>query len=250
MAKKFWIGLVLVGLLANFASLQGADDSKAAADRLKEAWAIKKTSFKKDKAVKETILLKTVECYCSLIKDFPEAKAECAEACFRIGEIFRTLKRVEDSEREFMRVLDFDKSGAFAARALKEVGHLYRRAKEYDKALGFYKRVMDEFAGQKEQCADAYTWIGKVHLVKKEYDKARDFFLSFVEKFPEFPDDGIRNVDLAVGSYITEGNREAAVSLLSKWRQHFESLLGKDEKLDRKIEKALERMKSPEKLQE
>ena len=45
---------------------------KGAEARLKEAWAIKKTSFKKETAVKHAILLETVECYRSLLDEFSE----------------------------------------------------------------------------------------------------------------------------------------------------------------------------------
>ena len=97
---------------------------------------------------------------------------------------------------------------------------------------------------------NAYTWIGKVHLKRKEVEKARGLFIGFVEMFPEFPGDGVRNIDLAVGTLIDEGQKDEAAALLNKWRQYFESLLGKDKRLNKKIEKALERMKSPERLKE
>ena len=244
------VAIIAFAVLTAGAAFPGEGDPKGAANRLKEAWNLKKTSFKQETEVKRGILLKTVECYRSLLTDFPEAKAECSEACFRMGEIHRTLKMTDEAVREFNRSITFLSTGVFAARALKEIGHIHRRAKEYDKAVIFYKRVLDECKAQREQCADAYTWIGKVHLKRKEAEKARGLFIGFVEKFPEFPDDGVRSIDLAAGSLIAEGKKDEAAALLNKWRQHFESLLGRDKRLDKKIEKALERMKSPERLKE
>jgi len=223
---------------------------KGAEARLKEAWAIKKTSFKKETAVKHGILLETVECYRSLLDEFSECHECCAEACFRMGEIYRSMKMTKKAEEEFNRTFIHDKKGEFAARSLKEIGHIHRRAKEYDAAIAYYNRVLGECPKQRSACADALTWIGKVHLKRKEYQKARDVFLGFVEKFPEFPDDAIRNIDRAAGSFLEEGNREAAASLLAEWQHHFELLLGKDKRTDRLVKKTLEGMKTPERLNE
>jgi len=244
------VASIAIAVLTAGAAFPGDGDPTGAANRLKEAWNLKKTSFKQEAEVKKDILLKTVECYRSLLTDFPEAKAECSEACFRMGEIYRSLKMSDEAAQEFNRSIAFLPAQEFAARALKEIGHIHRRAKEYDKAIIFYKRVLHECKEQREQCADTYTWIGKVHLKRKEIEKARGQFIGFVEAFPEFPDDGVRNIDLAVGTLIDEGQKDEAAALLNKWRQHFESLLGKDKRLDKKIEKALERMKSPERLKE
>ena len=221
-----------------------------ASDRLKEAWNIKKTSFKQEPDVKKAILLKTAECYRSVLNDFPAAKPECAEACFRMGEIYRTLRMTDEAVKAFNRVLTFDRNGEFAARALKELGHIHRRVKEYDEAILYYRRVLDECPKQRDRCADAYTWIGKVHLKKKEYEKARTLFLDFPNQFPEFPVEAVRNIDLAAGSFLKEGNKQEAAALITKWRQHFMAMLGQDKRLDRKLEKALERMKTPERLKE
>jgi tetratricopeptide (TPR) repeat protein len=249
MWQKIVTGIAIAVLTAGVAFPREGGPS-GASKRLKEAWNLKKTSFKQEAEVKKTILLKTVECYRSLLKEFPEAKAECSQACFRMGEIYRSLKMTEEALREFNRSITFIPAGEFAARSLKEIGHIHRRVKQYDKAIMCYTRVLDECPEQRDQCADAYTWTGKVHLKRKEYEKARGLFIGFIEKFPEFPDDGVRNIDLAAGSLLNEGKREEATALINKWRQHFESLLGKDKRLDKKIERALERMKTPERLKE
>jgi len=255
MMKRLLAGMLIFMLLIGSHSAEGIEDKTSDSDqqntaayKLKAAWALKRTSFKKEPEVKKEILLKTVVLYQAMLSEYPDASSECAEACYRIGEIYRSLKLVGKAEAAFNMVLTYEKNSDFAARALNELGHIYRRYKEYDKAINYYQKVQTDCPAQKDRCADAYTWIGKVYLLQKQYDKARSIFLSFPDKFPGFYEDAVRNIDLAVNSLITEGNLEDAAALLSKWRQHFESLLGKDKKLDKKIERALDRMKSPDKL--
>lgn len=247
MIKKIVGSCLAVVFLLGLAQSQTTEENPAV-ERLKEASSLKRTSFKQAPEKKKEILLKTVECYRSVCNDFPEDRAACSEAGFRMGEILRTLKQSEEAKRAFEQSVEFDPASRFAARALKEIGHLHRRAKEYDQAMACYRRVLSECTDWNEDCADALTWIGKVHLKQGEHEKARTILVSFADTYPQFPDEAIRNIDLAAESYLDEGNREKAEELLSRWRQHFESQMGKDERLDKKIEKALERMKTPEQL--
>ena len=227
-----------------------AASSKEARQRLKEIWALKRTSFKKEASVKRKILLETAQAYEEFCIRFLEASAECAEACFRAGEIYRTLKMTGQAEAMFDVTLTHDAKGVFAARALKELGHIRRRSKDYEKAIRLYERVLAECPAVKAQCADAMTWIGKVHMKTKSYEKARSVFLAFPERYPDFLEESVRNIDLAVQTLILEKNHAAAATLLETWRGRFEAMLGKDARTDRRIEGALEKMKSPEKLGE
>lgn len=247
MMRKTVMGIAMLLVFAGAAFAQDGTQ-KAAAQRLKEAWSLRRTSFKQKAEKKRKILLDTVECYRSVLQDFPEAKAACAEAAFRAGEIYRSLKMNVEAERSFQEVLRHDVGGVFAARALLEIGHLHRRAKAYDEALAAYRKVLKQCPEARSQCADAVTWIGKVLLRKKAYDEARRVLLEFADKFPEFPEDAIRNIDLAAASLLQEGKKAEAEALVEKWRAHFEALLGKDERLDRRITRALERMRTPDRL--
>lgn len=247
MIRRLSVCLVLTILVAGFSMAQESTQPSAK-ERLKEAWSLKKTSFKQEADVKERILLQTVERYKAILDEFPEDKAACAEAGYRAAEILRTLKKPDEAKAEFQRVLTFDPSSEFAARALKEIGHIYRRNKEYDQAIAHYKRVIDECRDHLGCCADSMTWIGKVFLKQKKYKEARRIFTDFVKMFPDFPDDAIRNIDLAAGSWVDEGNFQEAESMLHLWRTHFESRLGQDDRWDKKVKKALEKMKTPERL--
>jgi tetratricopeptide (TPR) repeat protein len=248
MLKKILACLTVLVLAAGSAMPQ--EEADDASSRLKQAWALKRTSFKQEPNVKRDILLKTVDCYRALVADFPDDKSACAEACFRMGEIYRSLKMTDEAAQEFSRVLVFEGKGEFPARALKELGHIKRREKNYAEALKLYKRVLDECPEEKDHCADAVTWTGKVLLKMGQSEKARVTLIGFAESFPEFPDEAIRNIDLAAASLLREGDSSGASALLEKWRSHFETLLGRDRRVDKKIEKALGRMKTPEMLKQ
>ncbi len=226
----------------------GQEDENPAALKLKEAWKLKKTSFKKPKEEKARILLETATFYENIASEFPQCKAESAQACFRAGEIYRSLGMADKAEASFLEILAFDKSGEFAARSLLEVGHIYRRKKEYPKALEYYARVLGECPEVRDECADAVTWTGKVFLKMKAYDKGRQVLLGFADRFPEFPVDAIRNVDLAARSLIKEKRVDEARRMVERCVQRFESSMGTDAKRDKKVEKALQSMKAAEKL--
>ena len=249
MMRKTMMGFALLFMIAGTA-LAREEARTPAVQRLKEAWSLRRTSFKKKGEEKRKILLETVDRYRSVMQEFPEAKAACAEASFRAGEIYRSLKMTEEAKGAFEGVLRYDTHGPFAARALLELGHIHRRAKAWDPALAFYRRVIAQCPKERDRCADAFTWTGKVLLRKKAYEKARKVLVEFADKFPEFPEDAIRNIDLAAASLLQEGRQAEAQALVEKWRAHFEAMLGKDERMDRRLERALERMKTPERLRE
>ncbi|MFH2002957.1 MAG: tetratricopeptide repeat protein, partial [Planctomycetota bacterium] len=163
------LACLMIALLAAGSGLAQEKTENSTEKHFKEAWVLKKTSFKQEPEKKQQILLKTVEIYKAIVANFPEDKDACAEACFRIGEILRTLKKTEEAQAKFIEVLAYTAKGDFAARALKEIGHIYRRNKDFDMAIAYYRRIMDECPDQRESCADALTWIGKVYLKQKKY---------------------------------------------------------------------------------
>jgi tetratricopeptide (TPR) repeat protein len=223
--------------------------SAAAAAKLKEASALRRTSFKKPNDEKKRILLETAGVYERIIEEYRTCRPECAEASFRAGEIYRSLKMADRAEASFLRTLDFQAAGEFAARSLNEVGHIYRRKVDFGRAIEFYRRVLDECADVRDECADAVTWIGKVQLKMNELEKGRQTLLGFADRFPEFPVIAIRNMDLVALSLIDEGRLNEAESLVESCIQRYDVRNGEDGALDKKVEKALKKMKAVEKLE-
>lgn len=223
-----------------------ADGAKA---KLKAASAMRRTSFKKPADEKERILLAAAAAYEEIVRLHADCHAECAEATFRAGEIYRTLRMADRAEAAFMRALEFQTGGEFAARSLNEVGHLYRRKKDYPHAMAYYRRVLSECADVRDECADAWTWIGKVYLKVGENEKGLETLVDFADRFPEFPVAAIRNIDLAALALIKEGRFDEAAEMIDRCVRRFESAEGDDDKQAKAIEKALGKMKSVEKLQ-
>jgi|GEM_PF-3276554 len=227
---------------------KGKEPPNPAQIKLKAAWDLKRTSFKKPKEDKERILLEVAQAYQQIIAELPEFTQECAQAAFRAGEIYRTVGRLKQAEATFLQALELDPKGTFAARSLNEVGHLYRRKKDYATALAYYQRVQGEYTAIRKEAAAAVTWTGKVYLRLKEYDRGRQVLLGFMEMFPEFPEQAVRNVDRVVLSLIEEGRSEDAVAVLTRFLKRIEGVMGKSIKQDRAVSKALGKMKSGKRL--
>lgn len=227
---------------------QAVDEPSPAALKLKEASSHRRTSFKKPAEEKRRILLEAAALYEGVIRDFPDYRSESAQAGFRAGEIYRTVGLPERAEKAFLLTLKFDAKGEFAARSLNEVGHLFRRKKEYRRALEYYSRVQKECPDIREQCAVAVTWTGKVLLKQEQGDRGRQVLLGFSDRFPEFPVQAIRNIDLAACSLIKEGRISEAAAMVQSCRDRFAGTLTGEKEENRKIETALQKMKAPEML--
>ncbi len=240
---------VLVGLVAKQVPAQKAPDPNPAVVKLKEASNLRRTSFKKPKEEKKRILLETAAVYEGIIAECATFAPECAQASFRAGEIYRTLRMTRKAETSFIRTLEFQKDGEFAARSLLEVGHIYRRAKDYPAAIVRYRRVLAECSAVRDECADAVTWIGKVQLRMKDLEKGRETLLGFEKRFPEFPVAAIRNIDLVAQSLIGEGRFDEAAALVDGCVSRFSAAIGANPKRDKQVEKALSRMKAVERLE-
>jgi len=227
-----------------------AKGESAAALKLKEASLHRRRSFKQPADEKRRILLEAAALYEAVIIDYPECRPESAQAAFRAGEIYRSVGLPERAGKSFQKAVAFDRSGEFAARSLNELGHLHRRKKDYPKALEFYARVQKECPKVRDECADAVTWTGKVLLKQEQSDRGRQVLLGFAERFPDFPVQAIRNIDLAACSLIKEGRIDAAAVLVESCRQTYDRAGDGNKSMKRKIEKALGKMKADEILAE
>lgn len=252
MSKKplvcFLFVLLLLALGATEVPAQNAPDPNPAAVKLKQASDLRRTSFKKPKEEKKRILLETAAVYEGIIAECVDFRAECAQASFRAGEIYRTLGMTQKAESSFLRTLEFEGQGEFAARSLVELGHIARRAKDYPAAIARYQRVLTECPAVRDECADAVTWTGKVLLKAKDHEKGRQTLLAFEKQFPEFPVAAIRNIDLVAQSLINEGRFDEAAAMVEECVNRFETKIGSDPKEDKKVEKALRKMKAAERL--
>jgi len=220
-----------------------AKETLAAAAKLK-----REAVGKKDEAKLEA-LVRAAQGYEKAARDLSGEKAALAEASFRAGEIWRTLRREEDAGRCFAAAAaESAGSPAFAAKAWIELGHLDRRQKRFDQALRHYERALAVTPQQRRECARALTWQGKVQILHKMEKEGHATLLAVGQRFPEFPLDDIRNVDLVAVDWIEAGRLAEARSLVEDCLERHSEPQDDDEEVDPSVRRALDKMKSRELL--
>ncbi|MEW6745969.1 MAG: hypothetical protein AB1486_24790 [Planctomycetota bacterium] len=220
-----------------------ATPSPQAQAQLKAAWQIKRASFKKDPAEKQRILEEAIGAFQKVLDDYPQARLEGGEACFRIGEIYRALKDEKRAVEHFTKALEFAESPRFRARSLLELGHIRRRHDDRQGALTFYERVMQEHADQRNEASQAMSWAGKTALSMGDGEKGKKLLLDFEASYPEYPAAAIRNIDRVALWLVEAGRTEEAAALVDGCRERFTKKAETDPKAAPDIHKALARMK-------
>ncbi len=220
----------------------------SAKEALTAASRLRREANGKDGPEKLEILMRAAQAYESAAQTFSTDPVGSGEAWFRAGEIYRTVRRMEEATRCFETAAKNPASGEFGARATNEIGHIHRKLKSYDQAIESYENVLKTFARERQECARALTWQGKVHLLQKNVEIGHQILLSVGEQYPEFPEDDIRNVDTVALDWIEAGKVSEARALVEKCiERHSVPGPGKIE-VAADVQKALDRMRSPEKL--
>ena len=143
--------------------------------------------------------------------------AVVAEAHWRAGELWRTLRHEEEARRCFTAATAMAAADPrLAAKAWLELGHLDRRATRWDAAVASYRKVLDVKPEQRREGAQALTWQGKALLGKGAAAEGHALLLAVGERYPELPLDDIRNVDLVACDWIEAGRVEEAKELVAE----------------------------------
>src|SRR5688500_3346874 len=173
------VGLCLLGLVAPLllASGAGGDErtpkpTAKAKDVLAAAAKVKREAAGKKGEEKLEALLKAARGYEKAVRELADEKGAAAEASFRAGEIWRTLRHEEDATRCFAAAAaEVTSAPNVAAKAWLELGHVDRRQKRYEQALRCYEKVLAVTPEQRRECARAMTWQGKTQIsMKNEKD--------------------------------------------------------------------------------
>lgn len=182
-----------------------------------------------------------------------DERAAAAEALFRAGEIWRTVRHEEDAQRCFAAVAaEAASAPGFAARAWIELGHLERRQKRFEGALRCYGCVLAIVPEQRRECVRALTWRGKTQLEQKDEKEGHATLLAVGGRYPDFPLDDIRNVDLVAVDWIKAGRVAEARALVDDCLERHDDSDDADadggDDDSPAVRKALDRMKSRELL--
>ena len=230
-----------------------AGESEPAVKNAKEALSgaakVKREASGKQGEEKLAALMAAVKAYETVASDHAAVVVVAAEARFRAGEVWRTLKHDEDSRRAFTAVTALAKGApTWAARAWLELGHADRRAKKLDDALVSYTRVLTVVPEQRRECVQALSWQGKTLLEQKNDKEGHATLLAAGTRYPEFPLDDIKNVDRVASDWIKAGRVVEARELLADLdEKHGKPDEGETE-VEPAIVRALQRMKVRELL--
>jgi tetratricopeptide (TPR) repeat protein len=224
-----------------------ASPAKKAAEALGEASKLKRTAAGKKDEEKLEILTKAATAYEQVARDFVTDVDTAAEANFRAGEIWRTVKRNEDARRCFTGAANCSSAPEWSARGWLELGHIARRLKKLEEAFKTYGKVLEVAPQQRSQCVDALTWQGRVLIDQKQETEGQALLLSIGARFPDYPVDDIRNVDDVAVDWIRAGRVDEATKLvLDCVDRHMRPAEGKEP--SEAVRRALDHMKARELL--
>jgi tetratricopeptide (TPR) repeat protein len=224
-----------------------ASPAKKAADALGEASKLKRSAAGKKDEEKLEILTKAASAYEQVARDFVTDVETAAEANFRAGEIWRTVKRNEDARRCFTGAANCSAAPEWSARGWLELGHIARRLKKLEEAFKTYGKVLEVAPQQRSQCVDALTWQGRVLIDQKQETEGQALLLSIGARFPDYPVDDIRNVDDVAVDWIRAGRVDEATKLvLDCVDRHTRPADGKEP--SEAVRRALDHMKARELL--
>jgi tetratricopeptide (TPR) repeat protein len=225
-----------------------AERSKKGEEALADAARIKRSAAGKKDAEKLELMTKAAATYEQVAKEFAADADVAAEASFRAGEIYRTVKRVEDAGRCFTAAANSKSTPDWSARSWLELGHIARRLHKYDEAFKTYGKVLEVAPQQRSQSVDALTWQGRVLIEQKQEAEGHALLLSIGARFPDFPVDDIRNVDDVAVDWIRAGRVDEASKLVLDCVERHGKPNGEGKEPGEAVRRALDHMKARELL--
>jgi tetratricopeptide (TPR) repeat protein len=240
---------MFTGLILFTASLAAPDDTElsdrpSAKEAIAQARSIKSEAQGKKGEERYNILLRAAEAYQKVAADYSAEHKVAGESWFRAGEILRILRQVEAAERCFASCSKISEAPEFGARGLQELAHISRRLKNREEALQRYAAVEVQFPDQRRECARALTWQGKVLIELKRVDEGQKTLLAVGSRFPEFPVQDIRNVDLVAMVWAKNQRPDEARALVRACIDRHSVIPEGDKEVPEKVKKALAKMKA------
>jgi tetratricopeptide (TPR) repeat protein len=238
------------------AATKKADGGKADGDEaqkrgeaaLADAARVKRSAAGKKDAEKLELMTKAAAAYEQAAKEFATDADVAAEASFRAGEIWRTVKRIEDASRCFTLAAMAKGAPEWSARSFLELGHIARRLHKYDEAFKTYGKVLEVAPQQRSQSVDALTWQGRMLIEQKQEAEGHALLLSIGARFPDFPVDDIRNVDDVAVDWIRAGRVDEASKLVVDCVERHGHADAEGKEPGEAVRRALDHMKARELL--
>ncbi|MDD5432284.1 MAG: tetratricopeptide repeat protein [Candidatus Omnitrophica bacterium] len=92
---------------------------------------------------------------------------------------------IEQAQVVFLQVVDLNPKSAAAAKALFSLASAYKANKEYEKAAIYFKKVIEQYYGEKIGIYSKYE-LADIWFKKGDYQKARDEYASVGAQYPQF----------------------------------------------------------------
>jgi tetratricopeptide (TPR) repeat protein len=184
---------------------------------------------------------RTVEAYRSVLRHWPEARAACAEAGFRAGELLRAARRDAEALEAFGQAAA--RGGRFGTRAVLEIGHVHRRAGRWSQALERYLELAQDDLADAGTRDDASLWAGRVHALEGRTEDARRVWRTLTRTAQD-PVDRVDAWDELALTWVEAGDLEAAAGVLEQCRAALAELIPEETERGERVRRRLERMRT------
>lgn len=180
---------------------------------------------------------------------WPKEKEVVAEACFRRGEVLRSIGEAGAARGAFEEVVAVgQKGGEFRVRAYLELGHLCRRAFEHQDALAYYKKARECKKVSLRYNNDGREWITRLSLDIFAWKEARLAAQDW-EKHAEGPVEEVKARDHQILALLGAGDWRKAEKELEKLRKSMRRMASAPTREGGQLKKALAEMKAPKAIE-
>lgn len=194
---------------------------------------------------KLTQMQEAADAFQAVARYWPREKEIVAEACFRRGEILRSMGEAGAARGAFEESAAVGSKGLdFTVRSYLELGHLCRRAFEHEDALAFYRKARDCKKVSLRYNNDGREWLTRMLLEIFSWKEARLAARDW-EKHAEGPVEEVKARDLQILALLGSGEWRKAEKELEKLHKSMKRMASAPTREGKRLQKALEGMKAP-----
>jgi len=196
-----------------------------------------------------TQMQEAADAFQAVARFWPKQKEVVAEACFRRGEILRSMGEVGAARGSFEEAAAVGRKGMdFTVRSYLELGHLCRRAFEHEEALAFYRKARDCKKVSLRYNNDGREWLTRMLLEIFSWKEARLAARDW-EKHAEGPVEEVKARDLQILAWLGLGEWRKAEKELERLQKSMLRMASAPTREGKQLKKALEGMKAPDAIE-
>ena len=217
MRSKVIPGLALIFFAA---CLFGCESKEFKAER--RMWRAHKTAqavYKNPKGTPPYQLAAAQEGYRRIIKDYPDSFF-AIQSQFSIGHLYLVMGDFDKARQEYKKLtLDCDKKGNLCAEADFAIGNSYELQKDWNNALGYYRKIMKSYP------LSAKSLELRIYIIR-HYKKAKDqdSVKLFVDEGIAYYHDLKSKSQTEKGDYILQGLIARVYMEAGQWQDSIDAL--------------------------